>query len=99
MEWISVEERLPENDRSVLVIQETGYENNRVTIVAKYARKFQLESNGETDDFDEYSEDHDAYFCPEGWYENQFNWEEYSAIYITEKVTHWMELPKKPPQT
>lgn len=94
--WISVKDRLPDNNRSVLAIQKTGYKNNRVTIVARYVRRYELESRDWIGDWSEYCEEKDGYFCPEGWYETQWNWDEYEAIACNDEVTHWMELPEKP---
>jgi len=96
MEWISVEDKLPPNSRDVLALQNTGYNDNRVIVVAQYARKFELEISGEWDELSEYCAEKDQYFCPEGWYEQQVNWGDYAYIHINEQVTHWMPLPEPP---
>lgn len=93
--WISVKDRMPESNKSVLIRQKTGYQNNAVTVVGKYIEKFTVESFGDSD-FDEYCEEKDGYFTPEGWYENQWNWSEYSGININQEVTHWQPLPEPP---
>lgn len=96
MEWISVEDKLPPNNRSVLIRQETGYNDNKCTVVGQYVRQYELESSFDDGDWAEYSEEKDEYFCPEGWYEQQINWDDYAFIHINEKVTHWMPLPEPP---
>jgi hypothetical protein len=40
-----------------------------------------------------YSEDDDSYWIPQGWYE-VCDYDEYSYLTITDKVTAWMKLPK-----
>lgn len=91
--WISVDERLPEQDDQVLAT----YKNKagkRLSIIGSYVRRWTEESY-EDDNYDEYSEEKDGYYLVEGWYEQQDNWDEYSSIFVNNgPVTHWMELPK-----
>lgn len=45
----------------------------------------------------DYSEQDDAYYIREGWYELIDNWDEYSRIAVHEGViTHWQELTPAP---
>lgn len=94
MEWISVEDRLPE--KKCIATYENALGNRR-TIIASYFPARAVESDGEDDAYDEYCEESDQYFYCEGWYEQQDNWGEYSSIYVNEgEVTHWMPLPEPP---
>ena len=96
-EWISVDDRLPKPLQSVLIRQRTGYRQNHVTVVGKWIPGLTEESDGDVDDWHEYDEASDTFYTPQGWYENQFNWGDYSAIHISEDlVTHWMPLPEPP---
>jgi len=94
-DWISVDERMPENNNGVLISQKTGYKDNSVIVVGRFVARHTVEIDTDGD-FDDYSEEKDAYFTPEGWYEDQWNWSDYSGISIREKVTHWMPLPELP---
>ena len=93
-QWISIDDRLP--DKKVLATYKNSAGKNRI-IVAEHFKRFEIESMGESDDYDEYCEDKDAYFYREGWYEQQDNWGEYASIFVNEgDVTHWQPLPEKP---
>lgn len=96
MEWISVEERLPEAHKNVLVHYVNGFGKYRI-VKAFYAPQYTIESDPEGDAYDEYHEESDTFYLREGWYECIDNWDEWSSINITEgKVSHWMPLPPKP---
>lgn len=97
MEWFSVEDKLPEDQKSVLVRQLIGSKNCSVMFVGRYVREFQNEYTGEITEWADYNEELDEHFEPQGWYENQWNWDEYSGVWCEqEKVTHWMPLPEAP---
>ena len=46
------------------------------------------------DEWGDYDEEKDEYFCPEGWYE----WNEHEEIHwkVDGTVTHWMTMPEGP---
>lgn len=96
MEWISVEERLPEPRKPVLIRQKTGYRENEATVVGQWIPAKSMESDAD-DDWFEYDESVDMHYVPEGWYERQINWGEFANIHIGEQVTHWRPLPAPPP--
>lgn len=97
MSWIKISDQKPPSNTSVLIRQKTGYKENSVTVIGKYLEKYQEEA-GDCDcwEFCDYHEEQDEYFYPEGWYENQWNWDDYASIHINEEITHWMPLPAPP---
>ncbi len=69
----------------------------RRTVIAFYAHRFEIESDGELETYDEYSESNDRYYQVAGWYEAIENWGDFSSIYINEGVvTHYQPLPEPP---
>lgn len=89
MKWIKITEKMPEPEKPVLV-----YDSKNV-IRARFIPKFYIEDEwgnflGELD----YNKETDLFYWPEGWYE----WNAYEEIHwlLTNKVTHWMELPRYP---
>jgi hypothetical protein len=92
--WIKTADQLPKSGVPVIAYFVNGCGNGR-RIRAMYAAPKTLEGNGESD-FEEYDEESDTYYCPEGWYEkNEYedtNWN------VDDPVTHWMPLPAAPTQ-
>ena len=94
MKWINVKDQMP--TCKVLATYKNSCGMNRI-VVASYFNKFEEESSGDCEGWDEYDEATDCYYIPEGWYEQQDNWGEYASIHIHEgEVTHWMPLPEPP---
>ena len=92
--WIPVDERLPDGKVIARYLNRLGNERQ---VIASYVPRWTVESNGEHEEYDEYSEDKDVYYYREGWYEQIDNWDEHSGCFIHEgKVTHWMPLPPGP---
>jgi hypothetical protein len=98
MEWISVEERLPETQRRVLVFFKNEYDRSRITCANYIAPKTVLAEDfldsEYSDGFEEYDEEKDCYWTPEGFYES--NYETDVNYFLGYKVTHWMPLPQHP---
>ena len=104
-EWIPVEERLPENEKDVLILFErAGLRGNVYRVVGKAFHtdgKTNTENSAyawETDYIDmECDEDSDAYIIPEGWWESVEFGETFSAV--DRPVLAWMPLPDGPEVT
>jgi hypothetical protein len=81
----------PKPQKEVLVFQKHG--ESVVCFVGSYTKKFEKEACCDSD-FMEYCEEKDQYYEPEGWYESQYNWDEYAGIYCSQgNVIGWCELP------
>lgn len=94
--WTPVAEVLPENNVRVLAVLATL---RPTVIIAWYVRARTLRAEDAnydaSDDFDaDYDEATDAYFVPDGWYEDC----ESGSIYYrcSDAVTHWRPLPDVP---
>jgi hypothetical protein len=95
--WIPVSERLPDGGVTVLACYKNSIGNVR-RIRAMWIPAKSSEASSESD-FGEYDEASDTYYDPEGWYEKIDNAADYSAMFVSEVVTHWMHLPKPPTAT
>lgn len=85
-----------EPERKVLVFYRNDFLKNRI-VIAKYIGKFQEEqTDSDLIEYADYCEEKDAYFVPEGWYEVIDNWDEYSSVKISHRVTHFQSLPAYP---
>ncbi|MDA3538935.1 DUF551 domain-containing protein [Acinetobacter baumannii] len=91
-EWISVEDRMPESLRNVLVLIDANPVKNQNYMVAHFIPKFTEEYHGD-DDWYDYDEERGCGYIKEGWYANTaYIGDEYSSYFIEEKVTHWKSL-------
>ena len=100
-EWISVDERMPENEQDVIICVERRHYSNPNRFIRIVAKAFYTDGKHDTehtaytwnnDYIDmEYDEENDAYLIPEGWWESIEYGEEFSAV--SDFVTHWMPLP------
>lgn len=87
--WINVEDHLPEPNTPVLL--DIGM---KFPIRALWAGKHTVSVGTDVDDWGEYDEKTDDYYCPEGWYE----WNQQEEIHwaVTDKPIAWMPLPPPP---
>lgn len=100
--WISVKDRLPENEETVLISAVRKCANGKhwnVVMTAFYTDgKLHTEDSSFAWDSDcvkmEYCEETDDYIIPEGWWEAVECGDEFSTVDLF--VTHWMPLPEPP---
>ncbi|HQS22749.1 DUF551 domain-containing protein [Acidovorax sp.] len=88
--WISVDARLPEPNTPVLL--DIG---KMFPLRALWAGKHTVSVGTDVDDWGEYDEKTDEYYCPEGWYE----WNEHEEVHwaVSETPRAWRELPQPLP--
>ena len=101
-EWISVDNRLPENEQDVIICAKRRHYSNPNCFIRIVAKAFYTDGKHNTEQtaYDwnndcidmEYDEENDAYLIPEGWWESVEYGEEFSAV--SDFVTHWMPLPQ-----
>lgn len=103
--WISVEERLPENEETVLAVTKHSFHTHNgireiTTVSAVFHTDGKTFSGDSKYNFDEgdvyliYDEDNDEYIVPEGWWESTYFTEQFAAV--DEEVLYWMPLPEPP---
>lgn len=99
IKWIPVSERLPEAEKEVLAMCRTST-GGKYFCTAIYIPKGMLRDdswfNWDYEICEEYSEENDDYFVPEGWYERYYNYDEYGCGRIEDTVTHWAETVPEP---
>ncbi len=99
-EWISVDDRLPENGVICLLccdVKRCDGTHRQYICDGLYAEKYKKLAHGIDDDcVTDYNEEDDEYYISEGWYERINNWDDYDFIAINDTVTHWMPLPEPP---
>lgn len=103
-QWISVKDRLPEDERDVLICAKRKYYNKPDKWLYIVVRAFYTDGKHYTEDSSyvwdveyidmEYSEEKDAYLIPEGWWESVKYAENFSAV--DDFVEYWMPLPEPP---
>lgn len=97
MNWISVDDQLPESGKRVLVrfeISSSKWKKQWVTCAEYIAPKSVLEADYMDEEYagsSEYDEEKDCYWTMSGWYEH--NYEPETNWRLSEKVTHWMPVP------
>lgn len=93
MKWLPIESA--PNLKSVLIYYVNANGKGR-TIKAMKCGQYELMA-GNDDDFGEYCDEKDEYFCPAGWYEQIDNWDDYTMVKVYQgEPSHWQPLPDPP---
>lgn len=102
--WISVSERLPDNNTKVQVTGVRYSEYTKKNIYVRFNAKYIGKHSIKVDDtwsycedytWNDYVEEEDEYYVNEGWYETIENWDDYTELYVSDyKVIAWQPLPE-----
>jgi len=95
--WITADNK-PISGRIVLAAYRNDHGMPRI-VRASWVAENTVESEPAYDDFSIYCEADDTYYCPEGWYEQIDNWDDYGSVMIHHEVTHWRPMPEFPVDT
>ena len=95
--WIPVEERLPENEKVVLICAERKGEKKTYNVIstAFYTDGTMWSEDSAYSWYDlevDYDDEKDDYLIPEGWWEDTKYGEEFCAV--DDFVLAWMPLPE-----
>lgn len=93
---VPVGERLPEPNTKVLACYFNDLGNKRTICAIWVPAQTRIERYGK-DGFTEYDKEADAFYWPEGWYEQIENWEDLDWIRVYKgEVIYWQPLPQWP---
>ena len=94
-EWNSIE-TAPKDKRLLVLCKRSN--DTKAVVIGVYCRKFTQEASEEWagEDWCDYDENSDTYYCQEGWYEQIENWDELSACAFDSRNTAigWLPIPK-----
>lgn len=99
LRWIPVTpDTMPNAEEKVFVMCRTSSGGRYVCCAMYIPEGLSREDSDYNWDYEccTYSEEDDEYYVGSGWYERIHNWDDYSAVNISDIVTHWMPLPEPP---
>lgn len=94
LQWISVNDRLPEKCGWVLCITSKGH-----AFAGKYTKGHEIEywDDNYDGEYDEVEDKNGTLYLKPGWYECEEQVKsDYDGYWISRTVTHWMPLPEPP---
>ena len=93
--WVSVEVEKPECEKAVLLLCEVRPMGRKYVCVGFYAEPKSVIIPCDDESNYEYDEETDEYYLVEGFYENIYNWCDYTSVAISDFVVSWKPLPPK----
>ena len=93
--WIDVGTEKPESEKPVLLLCEVRPIGRKYICVGFYAKPKSVIIPCDDDSNYEYDEETDEYYLVEGFYENIYNWCDYTSVAISDFVLGWKPLPPK----
>jgi len=91
-QWKTID-TAPKDGREVLVFYKNEQGKGRI-VKARYVGRFTVECDDDTYQVD--YDENDIPYCPEGWYEQVDNYDDFAEFYMERNITHWMKLPSYP---
>lgn len=93
--WVSVDIEKPESEKPVLLLCEVRPIGRKYICVGFYAKPKSVIIPCDDESNYEYDEETDEYYLIEGFYENIYNWCDYTSVAISDFVIGWKPLPPK----
>ncbi len=93
--WVSVEVEKPESERPVLLLCQVKPMGRKYICVGFYATPKSVIIPCDDESNYEYDEETDEFYLVEGFYENIYNWGDYTSVAINDFVIGWKSLPAK----
>lgn len=85
--------QLPKPDKLVLAFIPYYNDGGLMPVIAFYIPKFFREVDTDFDELgvEDYNEETDTYYWPEGWYEHIANWDDFGSVKMPDPVA-WYEI-------
>lgn len=99
IKWINPNDGKPKAEKEVLLLCKVRNSNHLYRCIGFYEPLGMLRDdsdfNWDYECCDEYDEEHDDYLVNSGWHERIYNWDDYSAVRITDDVIGWAFLDEE----